>query len=219
MNPPDEQWAARPRFVLLLAAFLSDLVLLSFVSDLSLDVRISRVAAALVMLVAVLAVGAPRSLVFLLFVPAIAAQAATTWLDTFPVILTATLLRLLFLAYVTSVVGAAVFRGRRVTMDTLAGAACTYVLVGMAWANLYVVLELFRPGSFAIPADWIVGPGHVVAPLTYFSFATMTTVGYVIHPVTLQASMLSVLEAVVGQLYLAIIIGRIVGLHTAQRSE
>jgi len=104
-------------------------------------------------------------------------------------------------------------------MDTLAGAACTYVLIGVMWANLYVILEMLRPGSFDIPSAWILSPGHIVAPLTYFSFATLTTVGYVMHPVTLQASMLSVLEAIVGQLFLAIMIGRIVGLHTAQRSE
>ncbi|MBZ5688547.1 MAG: potassium channel family protein, partial [Acidobacteriia bacterium] len=107
-----------------------------------------------------------------------------------------------------------------VTTDTIAGAACAYTLLAMLWGNLYVLLEIVHPGSFAIPAPWRMELSGDLAPaLLYFSFMTLTTVGYGdITPQWAGAGGLAAAEAVVGQLYLAITIARLVGLHISQRN-
>ena len=88
------------------------------------------------------------------------------------------------------------------------------------WGNLYLLLELIRPGSFQIPAAWRIGAiWDPAAALVYFSFITLTTVGYGdIVPMWPGAGGLAAAEAIVGQLYLAITIARLVGLHASRRS-
>jgi hypothetical protein len=124
----------------------------------------------------------------------------------------------LFFSYGTGLIVWHILRRPEVTTDTIAGAACAYTLLGMVWGNLYIVLELLRPGSFAIPPSWRMGPsGDPGTALLYFSFVTLTTVGYGdIVPLWPGAGGLAVAEAVVGQLYLAITIARLVGLHISQ---
>ena len=81
-----------------------------------------------------------------------------------------------------------------------------------------MLLEVLHPGSFDIPPSWRAGPAGMVAALIYFSFITLTTVGYGdIHPSWPGAGGLVAAEAVVGQLYLAITIARLVGLHISRR--
>jgi len=92
--------------------------------------------------------------------------------------------RLVFLCYVLWLVVRRVLRDRTITLDTIAGAACAYFLLGMIWADLFFVLERLRPGSFKVPATWTIGSDRDLrAALAYFSFATLTTLGYGdIHP-------------------------------------
>jgi len=89
----------------------------------------------------------------------------------------------------------------------------------ITWANFYELLELLRPGSFDIPPSWLRKPsGDPLFALQYFGFATLTTVGYGdIHPLDIRAGGLAIGEAVVGQLYVAIRIARLVGLQLVQR--
>jgi hypothetical protein len=82
------------------------------------------------------------------------------------------------------------------------------------WAFVYLVLESLHPGSFAI------GEGQIEVGrrlYIYYSFVTITTLGYGdITPTTDLANSLSFLEAVTGQLYIAILIARLVGIQIAQ---
>src|SRR5262249_47397623 len=130
--------------------------------------------------------------------------------------------RLVFLCYVMLVLVRHVMRHRVITLDTVAGAACAYMLIGLVLGELFTLGQRRppRPGSFVIPSSWVTGPGSDLrAALMYFSFATLTTVGYGdVHPSIPAAGVLCVGEALIGQLYLAIMIARMVGLHTAQRS-
>ena len=81
----------------------------------------------------------------------------------------------------------------------------------MTWALTYIVIDILDPTAFeqlAVSA-WAGGTDYV-----YFSFVTLTTLGYGdITPLTPVAQTLAWLEAVVGQLYLAILVARLVGLH------
>ena len=115
-----------------------------------------------------------------------------------------------------------VLRASRVTADTISGAICVYLLSGVTWASIYSVLELFHPGTFTFPASLQVSPEATLSvqtavrnrALVYYSFVTLTTLGFGdITPATALARSLSTLEAVGGQLYLAVLIARLVGIH------
>ncbi len=121
-----------------------------------------------------------------------------------------------------------VARAERVTGDVLRGTIAIYLLVGISWAGLYRMTETLRPGSFDIPeAAAPAGPGdETVADLRlqetfrYYSFVTLTTLGYGdITPRTRAARTLSWLEAVFGQLYIAITVAGLVALHIAHREK
>jgi Ion channel len=107
-----------------------------------------------------------------------------------------------------------------VTLDTVVGAASVYVLIGLLWATIYALLEFWWPGSFNFPATFQPAAPTALVPLMkdtiilYYSFETLTTVAYGdITPATPPARFFSVAEAMVGQLYLAVLVARFVGLQ------
>jgi voltage-gated potassium channel len=108
-----------------------------------------------------------------------------------------------------------VLRSGRVTMDRIFAAICVYLLIGFAWTFAYALLDEIAPGSFAAVAD--ASRNDYVArvqQLRYFSFMTLTTVGYGdIVPRSPAARTMATLEAVTGQIYLAVLVARLVGLH------
>ena len=100
-----------------------------------------------------------------------------------------------------------------VTLDLIMASACAYILIGLVWAYFYHFVEVLHPKSFTLP--WT--PGDDLWDFYYYSFVTLTTVGYGdILALTKPARALSILEALTGQLYLAIMISRLVGLHASQ---
>ena len=106
-----------------------------------------------------------------------------------------------------------VFAPGPVTAHRLVGAVSAYLLVGLAFALAFEWLEIARPGSFQAGPD----PGEGAYPaLLYFSFVTLTTVGYGdVLPLSQQARALANLESLIGILYPAVLIGRLVSLHVA----
>ncbi len=105
-----------------------------------------------------------------------------------------------------------------VTAHTITGAISVYLLLSVIWALAFSAIELAHPGSFVVggrPLDASAHAGRSLAPeLFYLSLASLTTVAYGdILPVTNPARRFAVLEAVVGQLYLAVLIARLVGLR------
>lgn len=103
-----------------------------------------------------------------------------------------------------------------VDLNRMAGAVCVYLLMGLVWADLYVLLALAMDGAFAGLAPG--GVDSLLPQLTYFSFVTLTTLGYGdVTPQVPLAGALAYLEAVLGQLYVAILIGGLVGAHLGSR--
>jgi hypothetical protein len=115
-------------------------------------------------------------------------------------------------------IGIRVFSGGTVTFDRILGAIALYVLVGVVWAESYQLVSLRVPGAFAgIPHD-LDPRDHSI--WVYFSFVTLTTVGYGdITPVAHAAKSLAILEALIGQLYPAIVLARLVSLHVASEGS
>jgi hypothetical protein len=109
-------------------------------------------------------------------------------------------------------------RSRQVDMNVVFGACCVYLLLGLIWAALYGLVEAAAPGSFDFGPMADGSRELARGRLTYFSFITMTTVGYGdVTPVTPPARTLAAMQGLVGQLYLAIVIARLVGLEISQR--
>jgi len=93
---------------------------------------------------------------------------------------------------------------KTVTTDMIYCAISIYLLIGIMWAGIYAILESLSPGSFS-------GAASSVDPI-YFSFVTLTTVGYGdVAPLTILSKRLAVFEAAMGSIYMAIIVALIVG--------
>jgi hypothetical protein len=103
------------------------------------------------------------------------------------------------------------FRGGPVTWSRIQGGVCAYLLLGMAWASSFQLLEELRPGSFQFVTTPL-GLDQLSSKLTYYSFATLTTVGSDISPVSPFARSLTTAEAVTGQLFPAILIATLVAM-------
>ena len=121
-----------------------------------------------------------------------------------------------FYVYTVWVVGTRVFRARHVRADTLWGAACVYLMIGMTWWFFYVVMEVLMPGSFGGRMTGMPDP-EAKFELLYYSFVTLTTLGYGdILPLTRPVQTLSILEAITGVLYMGIAIAKLVGAYAGQ---
>jgi hypothetical protein len=203
---------------LLLVSIIAELMLAPFFAGSVFGLHAAQGLAILVMVTALWAAGG-RAAAVLLFVPTIAAHLLAAYWDSPPMHVAAMTLRILFFSYTTGLIVWRTMRRPEVTIDTIAGAACAYTLLALVWAGFYVLLEFLRPGSFNIPAAWMGAAHDPAAALAYFSFMTLTTVGYGdITPLWPGAGGLAAAEAIVGQLYLAITIARLVGLHASRRA-
>ena len=109
--------------------------------------------------------------------------------------------------------------------DHLLSAACAYVLIGITFAYVLVVIEGATgvPQVHVAPENQVPGDdpiGLTRARFLFLSFVTLTTLGYGdITAVTLESRMVLGVESVIGQLYLAIMVARLIGLHTSGASE
>lgn len=140
-------------------------------------------------------------------------------------VLTLSAVHLAFFALVGRAVLADVLTGDRVGVQRMYGAACFYILIGLTWAHAFQLIA-----GFVGIAGEAAGPVFIEngVPLSlaqdsmptflYFSFTTLTTLGYGdIYPVNHAARLCAGAEAIVGQLYLTILVARLVGLHISQR--
>ncbi len=131
-----------------------------------------------------------------------------------------------FLGFVAASILIHIVAEETVTIDLIYGSACVYFLIGFTWSIGYGLIELLLPGSFSISghvltrADYSGHYGFLNENLSYYSFVTLTTLGYGdIVPVTPPAKAASTLEAIAGQLYIALLVARLVGLYISQSHE
>jgi hypothetical protein len=115
-----------------------------------------------------------------------------------------------------------IFARRRIGFDQIIGGVNVYLLLGVLFARLHVAVasdspEAYMLGELPLGVAAAQAGQQLEDALQYFSFATITTLGYGdIRPVSHVARMLSTGEAVVGQLFIAILIARIVGVYASQ---
>jgi len=108
-------------------------------------------------------------------------------------------------------------RSNRVNTDAIFAASCLYLLMGICFGFAFVLIEHFDPGAFTLSAADGLRPE---SSLIHFSFTTLTTVGYgAISPVSRAARALSDIEAIIAQLYLAVILARLVSLQITHAGD
>lgn len=129
-------------------------------------------------------------------------------------------LEICFYSLTTFVIITHVLEFDRVTSDKIHGAVSAYLLLTVIWAMTYTALELANPHSFNFAhglqhsSSSVAGYRFYLGEFLYFSFVTITTLGYGdITPMSNAARGLTSLEAVTGQIYIAVLIARLVGLH------
>lgn len=130
------------------------------------------------------------------------------------------LLTIVFLLRVVRLIVLALFQQQQVDYDTIAASLCGYLLIGVTFAAVFSLVMNVDDSAMRITqsdsSDKIAirfGDRNTATAL-YFSFVTLTTLGYGdITPVSMPARMLTTAEALIGQLYLVILVARLVGLH------
>ena len=129
----------------------------------------------------------------------------------------------MLIAFATFVILRNIFAKREVRLDDVFGAMCGYLLAAGAWADIFLLLESFLPGSFRVISAFSVGldtwDGRV-AVLTNVSLASLTSIGssaaVAVRP---PATILVPLEAMFGQFYLAVVVAQLVGARLSARLE
>jgi hypothetical protein len=118
-----------------------------------------------------------------------------------------------FLFLILSIL-AHIFRQDEVTREVIYGAIVVYLLIGVMWAFVFNIMETLHPDSFSIPA-FIHSNDRSV--MFYYSFTTLTTLGYGdVTPLSGPAKSLATVEAIIGQMYIAVLIAKLVGTHITQ---
>jgi len=123
----------------------------------------------------------------------------------------------IFIAVVIANILRFIFKSEEINREIIHAAILLYLLAALLWAFVYTFLELVDPASFNIDLSQ---PQGYLLVFQYFSFVTITTLGYGdITPVTEVAKAITVLEAVVGQLYLVVAVAWLVGMHVSSKSK
>lgn len=111
------------------------------------------------------------------------------------------------------------------TSNRICGGVCVFILLGLCFAMLHMMVAAGDPNAYRDSTNLVKHGNEILSreynyPLfTYFSFCTLSTVGYGdMVPISRLARSCSMIEAVTGQLYLAILVARLVGLHVATRA-
>ena len=157
-----------------------------------------------------------RIIAWALAVPAIVERLYVTFVPSPRLLVVSTIFWLSFFAFATWSQVRSLLKHREVTGETIAMSISIYLLLGLTWGILYIVIFQRNPESFSFGATPQLLPGqqHGFPVFIYFSLTTLSTLGFGdILPVTLQARYAAVAEGITGQFYLAILVARLVGMQ------
>ena len=129
-----------------------------------------------------------------------------------------TALSLVFCGFITGLMLVQVFRAGPITLYRIEGAVTVYILIAYSWALAYQLVALSDPAAFGFTAAPL--PQNLRFRLLYFSTTTLTTVSYGdITPLNPVARSLAALESVIGQLFPAILLTRLVSMELFYRQQ
>ena len=130
----------------------------------------------------------------------------------------------LFFGFVAWVELRSVLKQREVTSETISMSISVYLLMGLCWGLVYIMLFQHRPDAFSFGGPTQAPNANdqttVFPVFIYFSLTTLSTIGFGdITPVTLAARYTAVAEGITGQFYLAILVARLVGMQMSQAAS
>ena len=210
------------RFSLLLTALVINILFAPLFGSVT-----SHIAFTMLIAIMVFVLGNNRKIIFSYIIVA-AAALLCSWAnlanDSSPNIQILTHLFSFFvLTFAISLIITNIFSNDAVTIDTIAESLCAYLLLGFAFASIYSLIDTLQPGSFVSSLTGLSVPfsseGDGLNRI-YFSFVTLLTVGYGdIVPHTPPAKLTTIIEGFFGQVYLVVLIARLVGMHVSQRNN
>jgi voltage-gated potassium channel len=227
MRTPSDYSRARFGMLLItLAVLLGGTGLLDYTGrylDRAIFVWMTDLLLAQVLIVAVLSVPTRRRgtalAIRLLVAAAIGAQVLAVLFDHSAMRVAAQAFGLLCVGGTIAVVLRFLMGARRADAEAIYAAVCVFLLMGVFWAMLYASIGRLEPLAFSTSSGDPPGMGNAAGSSTaiYFSFVTLTTLGYGdITPVTAAARTATALEALAGQVYLVVLVARLVGINVAQ---
>jgi hypothetical protein len=221
---PRHFWVDETGLTSLLIFFLGYFIVLNSMGNIWFGRLVAHIFFSLVIVAGVLTTFKKRWLSFFVIALAVVSL-ALNWAEEFRpgeglAVLT-TALTLIYLGILLAVIIAQVFRDGPMTAHRIRGAIVIYLLLGVMWAFTYQVVALTIPQAFRLPEGLAAGDQDGLRrELTYFSVVTLTTTGYgditAVHPV---ARTLVMLEALVGQLYPAIVLAWLVSLAIMHQKD
>jgi hypothetical protein len=217
------------RFTILLCALVVFMCVLPFISEVEFGAILLRIGTSLLLLASVYSVSERRwqfVLAIVLALPAILSQIPPSLLAEREELMVRMGTSAALLTYIAVLMSVFLLKQNRVSADMILGAINVYLLFAIGFMFLHTFVEISHPGSYLYQGDSLsaVLKGHpevdALALLLYFSVVTMTTLGYGdISPAMPAARMLCSFEAVIGQLFVAIFIARLVSLHIGRKSQ
>ncbi|MGB8481432.1 MAG: hypothetical protein WCE63_21705 [Acidobacteriaceae bacterium] len=211
------------KFFLLFVFLLLYLIVYPYTQNKGVAYYTLRVLGIGITLLSVYAVSFRRSLVFVgmaLAIPALVEHLRIAQLDASATSLLTTAFTLAFDTFIIVVIFRRVLIHKQATAETIYGALCIYLLVGLGFASLYSLLAAVQPHAFYLDPAMTLNTTLNRFDLIYYSFGTMTCLGATgIAAVSNQARSLSLIEAILGVLYLAVLISRLVGARSKTSDE
>ncbi len=207
------------RFLYLLIALVAFVTLVPVLDELGYGGMIFTIFVSIILLSAVYAVSQSRGQFFLALIlagPAFVLRWINNFLGSPWLELVADVFSVSFLLLVAMLILTHVLRDEEVSREKIFGALSVYLLLGVIWAMLFIMMDSLVPGSLRHGQDQVLTGAEMI----YYSFVTLTTLGYGdIVPVSPTARSLATLEALTGQLYLTVLVARLVGLHITHASR
>ena len=207
------------RFLYLLIALVAFITVVPILEELGYGGMIFTILVSTLLLLAAYAVSERRGQ-FILALSLAGPAFVLTWINDFRegpwLVFVANVLTILFLVLVAMLILSHVLKAERVSREKIFGALSVYLLLGVIWAFLFLFVDFLSPGSFRYGQD----ESLTGVEMVYYSFVTLTTLGYGdIVPISPSARALATLEAVTGQLFLTVLVARLVGLHITHSSR
>ena len=206
------------RFLILLILLLFMLVLAPFLDEIVQTRILMDVFLTAIFIIYTIRLKRPQAIIAsVLVLPLIVSTWSTYFVEIKTVSLLTRVFGALFFAYAAINILRIIVKSEKVTRETIFAAIVAYLLIALMWAFLYMILDMMSPGSFSFPDKGFQGE---TMRYEYLSFVTITTLGYGdITPVTDQASAMVIMEAVIGQIYLVVLVAWLVGMHVSRRSK
>ncbi len=215
--------AAQYRYLFLFLILLGELLLLPYAGENDVRYHWFRAFGLALTVLSVYAVSFRRTTLvaaLILAIPAVLSRVILSKQDASVLSLVTVMLTFGFDVFVLVTIFRRIFRFERVTSSTIYGALCIYLLIGFSFSNLYMFADKVDPRSFYLVPAVNLHSTMQYSDITYYSFGAMTSLGASgIIPVTAQVRSLSVVEAILGLLYLAVLVSRLVGMYQMRLSD